>query len=247
MQPPKKLEGLHRQKLLDDLERLYGKPASFYQRLRYLRKKYLWLFFVEGSAFLKRMIDIAFSLTLIILFSPLIIMIALLIKLSDRGPVLYVDQRVGKWGREFLFPKFRSMTVGAHAQKESLKKHNIHNEDVKFKAKSDPRVTRLGAFLRKSSLDELPQLWCVLKGDMSMVGPRPPLPEEVAFYSLEQRRRLDVKPGLTCFWQVSGRSDIPFPKQVELDVSYIQSSSLWLDLKLILKTIPAILLGRGAY
>lgn len=234
-------------KLIQELERLYGKQTTWRQRIRYLRKKYLWLLFIEGSSLLKRGFDLVFALVLLIVFSPLMLLIALLIKISDGGPVLYIDRRVGKWGKEFRFPKFRTMTVGADKQKNALKQHNIHASDLKFKAKNDPRITRLGAFLRKSSLDELPQLWCVLKGEMSMVGPRPPLPEEVAFYSLEQRRRLDVKPGLTCFWQVSGRSDIPFQKQVELDVSYIQSGSFWLDLKLILKTIPAILLGKGAY
>jgi len=154
---------------------------------------------------------------------------------------------VGKWGKEFSFPKFRTMQVGAEQQKNHLKAQSTHPGDVTFKMKLDPRITFIGRFLRKSSLDELPQLWCVLKGDMSLVGPRPPLVEEVAKYTLAQRRRLDIAPGLTCIWQVSGRSELPFAQQVELDVAYIESQSLWLDIKLLLKTIPAILSGKGAY
>jgi hypothetical protein len=116
-----------------------------------------------------------------------------------------------------------------------------------FKMKRDPRVTWIGRIIRKLSIDELPQLWCVLKGDMSLVGPRPPVPREVEEYSLSDRRRLDVKPGLTCFWQVQGRGNIPFPQQCRLDVEYIESQSLWLDIKLLVQTVPAVLLGRGAY
>jgi lipopolysaccharide/colanic/teichoic acid biosynthesis glycosyltransferase len=113
--------------------------------------------------------------------------------------------------------------------------------------KNDPRVTWIGRIIRKFSIDELPQLWCVLIGDMSLVGPRPPVPREVALYTLKDRRRLESTPGLTCIWQVSGRGDIPFPQQVELDVEYIESQSLWLDLKILLKTVPAVLTGKGAY
>jgi lipopolysaccharide/colanic/teichoic acid biosynthesis glycosyltransferase len=139
------------------------------------------------------------------------------------------------------------MVVNAEALKDTLLSQNVHKEGVTFKMKKDPRVTWIGGIIRKLSIDELPQLWCVLKGDMSLVGPRPPVPREVAQYSLADRRRLDVTPGLTCIWQVSGRGDIPFPQQVELDVQYIQSQSFWLDIKLLLKTIPAVLLGKGAY
>jgi lipopolysaccharide/colanic/teichoic acid biosynthesis glycosyltransferase len=118
---------------------------------------------------------------------------------------------------------------------------------VIFKMKHDPRITRVGRYIRRASIDELPQLWNVLKGDMSLVGPRPPVPSEVSQYTLSDRRRLEAKPGITCVWQVSGRSDIPFEQQVELDFAYIESQSLWMDIKLLLKTIPAVLLGRGAY
>jgi lipopolysaccharide/colanic/teichoic acid biosynthesis glycosyltransferase len=245
MKQSKVLKGLHRRKLLKMLHAKYENPSSFNQKIRFFRKKYLWIIFVEGAKFFKRGFDILLSILLLTFFSPLMLLIFLTIKLSDGGPVLFVTKRVGKWGREFSFPKFRSMKIDSHLHKEELSPYNKFPEDIKFKMLNDPRVTPLGFLLRKSSLDELPQLWCVLKGDMSLVGPRPPLPEEVANYSLEQRKRLDAVPGLTCIWQVSGRSEIPFEKQVELDVAYIESRSFWLDIKLLLKTIPSVLFGKG--
>jgi lipopolysaccharide/colanic/teichoic acid biosynthesis glycosyltransferase len=139
------------------------------------------------------------------------------------------------------------MVPEADKKRESLLPYALHPEEKTFKIKRDPRITWIGRIIRKWSLDELPQLWCVLKGEMSLVGPRPPLPQEVEKYTLQERRRLDVRPGLTCIWQVSGRSEIPFSKQVALDVQYIESQSFWLDFKLLLKTIPAVILGRGAY
>ena len=139
------------------------------------------------------------------------------------------------------------MYIDAEARKKELEAQNEMNGGVLFKMKDDPRVTKVGKFIRKASIDELPQLWNVFIGDMSLVGPRPALPSEVNQYSLAERRRLEVIPGITCIWQVSGRSDIPFDQQVGLDVEYIESHSLWLDLKLLLLTIPAVLLGRGAY
>ena len=137
--------------------------------------------------------------------------------------------------------------MDAEARKAALLARNDHGASVTFKMKRDPRVTRVGAVLRRTSLDELPQLWSVLRGDMSLVGPRPPVPSEVARYTPADRRRLDVRPGLTCLWQVSGRGDIPFPEQVELDAEYIESRGFWTDLRLLLRTIPAVVLGRGAY
>jgi lipopolysaccharide/colanic/teichoic acid biosynthesis glycosyltransferase len=139
------------------------------------------------------------------------------------------------------------MVTNAESIKKSLMTQNKHEEGVTFKIKADPRITPIGRFIRKTSIDELPQLLCILKGDMSLVGPRPSLPQEVMLYSLKDRRRLDIKPGLTCFWQVGGRSDIPFSQQVVLDVMYIDSQSIFLDIKLLLKTIPAVIFGRGAY
>jgi lipopolysaccharide/colanic/teichoic acid biosynthesis glycosyltransferase len=243
----KTLKGLERKSLLDKLYEKYGNSPSLRQRIIYWRKKYSWLFIVESTKFLKRLFDIIVGGFFLLLFSPLMLLIAIIIKLNDGGPIIYVSDRVGKWGKEFLFPKFRTMKVGAEKMKEQLLPLSDYKDEITFKMKKDPRITWIGRFLRKSSLDELPQLWCVLKGDMSLVGPRPPLVEEVSLYSLEQRKRLDVAPGLTCIWQVSGRSDIPFSKQVKLDIEYIESQSFWLDLKLLLKTIPAILFGKGAY
>lgn len=210
-------------------------------------KKWAWLAVTRGTLLLKRSLDIVVSLAMLVSLMPLFTVVALLIKLTDGGPVLYRQSRVGKWGREFAFPKFRSMRVNSESVRAAVDSQNIHGDGVTFKIKNDPRITWIGRIIRKTSIDELPQLWCVLKGEMSLVGPRPPLPREVARYTLADRRRLDITPGLTCIWQVSGRADIPFPRQVELDVKYIESQSLLLDFKLLLKTVPAVLLGRGAY
>jgi lipopolysaccharide/colanic/teichoic acid biosynthesis glycosyltransferase len=169
------------------------------------------------------------------------------IRLESPGPVLFRQQRIGLGGRPFMMLKFRSMYIDAEARRDAMMEKNEMQGGVLFKIKEDPRVTRVGRFIRKASIDELPQLWNVFRGDMSLVGPRPPLPSEVADYGLADRRRLHVKPGITCIWQVSGRSDIPFERQVELDLDYIYSQSLKTDIKLLLRTVPAVILGRGAY
>lgn len=217
------------------------------QRLRFLRKKYAWLLVIGSARALKRTVDIVGSGVGLIVLSPLMLFVMACIKLTDRGPILYVAPRVGKWGREFPFPKFRSMCLNADEIKDEILEQNDHADSVTFKMKNDPRVTWIGRIIRKLSVDELPQLWCVLRGDMSLVGPRPPVPREVALYTLADRRRLDVKPGLTCFWQVEGRGDIPFDQQVDLDVEYIESQSFWTDVKILFKTVPAVLFGKGAY
>jgi lipopolysaccharide/colanic/teichoic acid biosynthesis glycosyltransferase len=196
---------------------------------------------------LKRMVDIAGAATLLVALSPLLLLVALIIKLNDGGPVLFWQRRVGRQGRLFWFPKFRSMVVNAEALKGQLLAKNDHGDCVTFKMKRDPRITWIGRVIRRLSVDELPQLWCVLTGEMSLVGPRPPVPQEVAKYTLAQRRRLEVTPGLTCLWQISGRGDIPFHRQVELDIEYIESRGFWVDLRILVKTVPAVLLGRGAY
>jgi lipopolysaccharide/colanic/teichoic acid biosynthesis glycosyltransferase len=185
----------------------------------------------------------------LLFLSPLFLVVAALIKLEDReGPVFFTQVRVGKWGREFPFPKFRSMVSNAEALKNRLLEENQHGgEGVTFKMKRDPRITRVGRVIRRFSIDELPQLWSVFIGDMSLVGPRPAVPREVAQYTFADRRRLNAAPGLTCIWQVSGRAEIPFDQQVELDEQYIQSRSLKQDLRLLLLTVPAVLTGRGAY
>ena len=207
----------------------------------------LWDYRFYWAKILKRSMDIVGSVVLIVLLFPLMLLIAILIKATDGGPVLYWQDRVGKWGRVFSFPKFRSMIVQADSMQESLEKYNEHGEGaVTFKMKNDPRVTWLGRFIRRGSIDELPQLWSVLKGEMSLVGPRPPVPREVVHYSLDDRRRLDIEPGLTCFWQVQGRAEIPFEQQVELDVDYIEKQSVTEDIKLLAKTLPAIIKGKGA-
>jgi lipopolysaccharide/colanic/teichoic acid biosynthesis glycosyltransferase len=234
------------------LEELYGRyggsgASSLARRARFWRKKYAWVAVVAGAKLLKRGLDVCVSVAMLAALLPLFAAVAAGIKLTDGGPILFWQKRVGRWGREFSFPKFRSMVVDAEALKQRLMAANDHKTGVTFKMKRDPRITAIGRVIRKLSIDELPQLWCVLRGQMSLVGPRPPLPAEVARYSLADRRRLDVTPGLTCIWQVSGRGHIPFAQQVKLDVQYIESHSLWVDLVLLLRTVPAVLLGRGAF
>jgi len=212
------------------------------------RSKFLiWYLTIRLTMFIKRLFDVAVSCMMLVLLIPVFAITALCIVLESRGPVFYSQTRVGTDGRHFRFFKFRSMVVGAHNIKEELLKHNESKDGVLFKMKKDPRVTRVGRFIRKFSIDELPQLFNVLIGDMSLVGPRPATPDEVAQYTLEQRKRLHAVPGITCIWQVSGRSEIPFEKQVQLDIEYIRSTSLMSDLIILLKTIPAVLSGKGAY
>ena len=203
---------------------------------------------VAATHGVKRALDIVGSAVALVLLTPLFLVVAVLIRLEDPGaPILFVQERVGRHGRVFPFPKFRSMVHGAAAGKDSLLAANHHGESITFKMREDPRVTRVGRVIRKLSIDEFPQFWSVLVGHMSLVGPRPALPREVARYRGEQRSRLGVKPGLTCFWQVGGRGDLAFEEQVRLDLDYIHGQTLWLDLVLLLKTVPAVLTGRGAY
>ena len=194
----------------------------------------------------KRFTDIALASLILILFLPVIPVIVLLIKLDSPGPVLFRQKRVGKDGREFDFYKFRSMHVGAENVIASLRPLSGVDGPV-FKLKEDPRVTGTGRFLRRSSFDELPQLINVLTGDMSIVGPRPNLPSEVSQYLPWQRRRLDITPGITCYWQITGRSHIGFQEWMRLDLEYIRNRSLVTDMKIILKTIPAVIARKGAY
>ena len=196
---------------------------------------------------LKRTLDIVVSGAALVALAPLFTVVALAIKLTDFGPVLFWQTRVGRYGKLLQFPKFRSMVLDAEAVKQRLLAENDHGGGVTFKMKRDPRITGIGRIIRRLSIDELPQLYLVLTGDLTLVGPRPPVPAEVARYSLRQRRRLDVVPGLTCIWQVSGRSEIPFERQALMDIDYIDRRSVWFDLSLLLRTIPAVLFGRGAY
>ena len=200
-----------------------------------------------GAYATKRIMDIVISALGMLILSPLFLLIAAAVKLSSPGPVFFKQVRVGRYGRHFTFYKFRSMRLNADAEKAGLMSRNESRDGVIFKMKDDPRITRVGKFLRRTSLDELPQLWNVFIGDMSLVGPRPPVPSEVEKYTLEDRKRLDVIPGITCLWQIKGRSDIPFHEQVRLDKEYILTPSVWKDFVILLKTIPAIIGGKGAY
>jgi exopolysaccharide biosynthesis polyprenyl glycosylphosphotransferase len=220
---------------------------AFAHNLRLILKRGAWVAVVRSAYLFKRLLDIAAAGTLLLLLSPVFIGVILAIRRDSPGPVFFKQTRVGRYGVLFPMWKFRSMYIDAEARKQALLAQNEMAGGVLFKMKDDPRITKVGRFIRKASIDELPQLWNVLKGDMSLVGPRPALPSEVNQYSLDERRRLEVIPGITCIWQVSGRSDIPFDKQVGLDVEYIESQSFWLDVKLLLLTVPAVVLGRGAY
>ncbi len=199
----------------------------------------------ELHLLLKRALDLLGAAVLLVVFSPLLALLALLVKLTSPGPIFYRQTRCGLGGRRFTLFKFRSMVADAEQRQAELAAHNEADGPV-FKMRNDPRVTPLGRAMRKLSLDELPQFWNILKGDMSFVGPRPPLPQEVEKYERWQRRRLRMRPGLTCLWALEGRSDLSFSRWMELDMAYIDNWSLWLDLKIFLKTIPRVLLGRGA-
>jgi len=232
------------------LLRRYELAQTFFGRLllnAHLEQQRLraeWL--AHGSVFLKRTLDIVVSFICLALLSPLFGLIALAVWIEDGGSIFFAQTRVGKNGRHFKMYKIRSMCLDAEQRLKELLARNRHKEGVTFKLKDDPRITSVGKWLRKFSLDELPQLYNVLIGDMSLVGPRPPVPREVTKYTPAHRRRLAVKPGITCIWQVSGRSEIDFSGQVQLDVNYIENQSLLLDLKLLVMTIPAVLSGKGA-
>jgi lipopolysaccharide/colanic/teichoic acid biosynthesis glycosyltransferase len=217
-------------------------------------KRAAWRSTVGLTQLLKRFIDVLAAGSLLLLLLPLMLLVAWLVK-RDGGPVFFRQIRVGYRGREFGMLKFRSMCVDAEARLAELLKQNEKSDGVTFKMKNDPRVTKVGRILRKTSMDELPQLINVLKGEMSLVGPRPPLPREVALYTSEDRRRLMAVPGITCLWQigereggwweVGDRNQIDFAEQVRLDVRYIESQSVWRDLWILIKTVPAVLLGKG--
>ena len=216
-------------------------------RWRQRLKLTVWEAGVGGLFAIKRLMDMLIAGGALIVLLPLFVLLGVVIVLEDNRPFFYVQKRVGINGREFWFFKFRSMYRDADRRLALLAAQNDSRDGVIFKMKQDPRVTRVGRFLRRFSLDELPQLLNVLLGDMAMVGPRPPLPREVAQYTLAERKRLHVKPGLTCLWQIQGRSELPFKQQVRLDLEYIHSQSIWKDIVILLKTVPAVFLGKGAY
>ena len=194
----------------------------------------------------KRALDILGAIVGLVLSAPILALASLLVKLESHGPVLYKSRRVGRGGRPFTFFKLRSMVNGADLDRHRLSHLNESDGPV-FKIARDPRVTRIGRFLRTTSIDEIPQLFNVLRGDMSLVGPRPPIAEEVAQYEPWQFRRLEVRPGLTCLWQISGRSRIGFQEWMRLDLEYIRKQSFRLDVKILIRTIPAVLSREGAY
>jgi lipopolysaccharide/colanic/teichoic acid biosynthesis glycosyltransferase len=232
---------------------LLGHFATFQSRsgllrlnLRLYLRRLAWRWLVGGADPAKRVLDVLGSLAALLILSPLLLLIGALVRL-DGGPAIYAQVRVGRHGREFRMFKFRSMRPDSDRQLEGLLAGNKHANGVTFKIKDDPRITLVGRWLRRFSLDELPQFHNVLLGDMSLVGPRPPVPREVALYTLADRRRLSVKPGITCIWQISGRAEIDFPGQVRLDVDYIETQSLGRDIWILARTPRAVVFGAGAY
>lgn len=211
-----------------------------------LREKYNIKLPGKGYLFVKRVMDIVCSALALIVLSPILLITALAIKLESPGPVVFVQKRVGINGKQFNMYKFRSMCMDAEEKLKNLQ-HKNETEGPTFKMQKDPRITKVGHFIRKYSIDELLQLVNILKGDMSIIGPRPAIQREVAQYGEFDKLRLLVKPGLSCYWQVSGRSDIPFDEWMKLDVKYIKEMSLLTDIKIILLTLPAVLKGDGAY
>jgi len=200
----------------------------------------------NSYATLKRGLDIVVSLLALLLLSPVYLVISLIIFLTDRGPVFFAQERVGRNGEHFSFFKFRSMVVNADALKAQLAEQNEASGPI-FKMKNDPRITPIGRLLRKTSLDELPQFWNVLRGDLSLVGPRPHLQSEIDGYPDYPMERLSVIPGLICFREIQGRSGLTFERWLETDLEYVRNRSFWLDIQILLKAIPAVLLGKGAY
>jgi exopolysaccharide biosynthesis polyprenyl glycosylphosphotransferase len=194
--------------------------------------------------FLKRMLDVVLSALALILLSPVMLAVAIAVKLDSHGPILYFSERIGKKGRVFRCTKFRTMVRDAEIRRADVM-HMNERDGVLFKISNDPRITGVGRFLRKYSLDELPQFWNVLRGDMSIVGPRPPLASEVREYKLSHLRRLDVTPGITGLWQVQARQDPSFDSYISLDVTYIENWSIWLDFKILARTVGVVLAGTG--
>lgn len=236
-----------KKQLVNELMQYHSPTAQAWQKCRFYWQCWQRFSLHWGGGGAKRMLDIVASSIALLCLSPLFLVVMVLIRMDSPGDFFFRQTRVGKHGRHFTMLKFRSMRPDAEKHKSALSQHNEMKNGVLFKIKADPRITRVGKFIRKYSIDELPQLWNVLRGDMSLVGPRPPLPCEVAQYTPYQMQRLEVKPGITCIWQISGRSELPFHTQVELDLHYIATQSFWTDLWLLIKTIPAVLKGNGAW
>ncbi len=202
---------------------------------------------VARSPLLKRTVDVVGALAALTLFAPVFLATAIAIKMESSGPVFFRQTRIGKNGLPFSMMKFRSMIAGADALHAKMQGATSSRHEIRYKNQNDPRITRIGRFIRRYSIDELPQFWNVLTGDMSLVGPRPALPSEVAKYAPSDRDRLLVKPGITCLWQVGGRANIDFVGQVALDRQYVRDRSIFLDLRILLRTPYAVVAGEGAY
>ncbi len=226
---------------------LVGNIAFLGHAVRYSLNR-RWKSYVHGvDRFVSRCIDITASGLGMALLSPILLGTALAIRLESGGPVIFRQTRVGKNGKPFEMFKFRSMRTDGPSQEDLRKLADDRNDGITFKLKQDPRITKVGRVIRKYSIDELPQLWNVFKGDMGLVGPRPALPVEVEKYTQTERRRLRGKPGITCFWQIQGRADLPFDRQVVLDIQYLKTQTVFLDLWILIKTPIAVLTARGAY
>jgi len=240
-------ESMAEKKVTQMLARLGNQEFDNTREIQQLRLNLLlWVIHEKINDRIKRLFDITISSLTLFLVWPFMALTAIAIKLDSPGPIIFLQERVGKWGKKFYCLKFRSMYQDAEERKAELFEMNEADEIV-FKIKDDPRITRVGKIIRKLSIDELPQLINVIKGDMSIVGPRPPLPSEVVNYEFEHLNRLHVVPGITGLQQVSGRSTLEFRRWVELDVQYIREQSLLRDIQIMLKTIPVVIIGRGAY
>ena len=232
--------------LLGHFATFESRSGLFRLNVRTSMRRFTWRWVMGSADGARRVLDVIGSCAALLVLSPLLLLVGALIRL-DGGSAIFAQIRVGRHGREFKMFKFRSMRIDAEKHLADLLAANKHGTGVTFKIKDDPRVTRIGYWLRRYSLDELPQFYNVLIGDMSLVGPRPPVPREVALYTPADRRRLSVKPGITCTWQISGRAEIDFPGQVRLDVNYIESQSLGGDINILAKTPRAVVFGPGAY
>ncbi len=206
-----------------------------------------WRWRLASIGIAKRLLDLLVAGTAALMLSPLLALTAMAIKFNSHGPILFFQERVGLRGKRFRMIKFRSMCLTAEDQKAALAARNESGDGVTFKMRRDPRITRVGAVIRRFSIDELPQIFNVLRGDMAIVGPRPPVPSEVDEYDVVTRKRLQAKPGLTCLWQIGGRSNLAFRQQVELDLKYLGQQNIVRDLQIIIQTVPAVISGKGAY
>ncbi|MBN2670804.1 MAG: sugar transferase [Deltaproteobacteria bacterium] len=233
--------------VINRFEKLSNPRRKLVAELNLHFRRAIWWSASEGTLKVKRATDVIGATAGIVILSPVFFSVIAAITMEDGGAVIYTSKRVGRHGKVFDFYKFRSMVKDADKIKDDLLNQNESDAGVIFKMRNDPRITKVGRFIRRTSIDELPQLFNVLRGDMSLVGPRPPIPEEVLQYKVGDRYRLEVIPGLTCLWQVNGRSNLDFHQQVALDREYIHEQTLLNDILLILRTVPAVFSGQGSY